>query len=80
MTNIAYFTVLKDQPGADNTLLYFLAHKSQDAAKASFDAFRKDPEWIAAKTASEKEGGGSLTTPDGVKSLFLKPTDYSPWR
>ena len=58
--------------------MYLLAHASADAAKASFDAFRADPDWIAAKKASEEKGGGSLTTPDGVKSVFLKATDYSP--
>ena len=63
---------------AENTLVYMLAHASQDAAKASFAAFRNDPEWIAAKKASEDKGGGSLTIPDGVKSVFLKATDYSP--
>ena len=39
---------------------------------------RKDPDWVAAKDASEKKAGGSLTVLDGVKSVFLKPTDYSP--
>ena len=58
-----------------------LAHQSVEAAKASFDAFRKDPDWIAAKDASEKAAGGSLTVEtDGVKSVFLKATDYSPTR
>jgi hypothetical protein len=59
-------------------LVYLLAHRSPEAAKASFDAFRLNPEWVAAREASEKAGGGSLTTPDGVKSRFLTPTDYSP--
>ena len=78
MTNLFYWQLLPDQAGAENTLIYMLAHASQDAAKASFDAFRADPDWIAAKTASEIKGGGSLTIPDGVKSVFLKATDYSP--
>ena len=37
-----------------------------------------DPDWVAAKKASEEKGGGSLTVQDGVKSVFLKATDYSP--
>ena len=78
MTNIFYWTLMPDQPGVENTLVYLLGHKDQDTAKASFDSFRKDPEWVAAKEASEKAGGGSLTVKDGVKSLFLKATDYSP--
>jgi uncharacterized protein YbaA (DUF1428 family) len=80
MTNVAYFTLTKDlkQKGDDVTMIYLLAHKSEEAAKASFDAFRKDEAWVKAKAASEEKAGGPLTEKDGVKSLFLKPTDYSP--
>ncbi|MEP6673212.1 MAG: NIPSNAP family protein, partial [Chthoniobacter sp.] len=78
MTNLFYWKLLPDQANAENTLVYLLAHASVDAAKAFFDAFRADPDWIAAKKASEDKGGGSLTIPDGVKSVFLKATDYSP--
>jgi len=80
MTNLFYWQLLPDQPAADITLVYMLAHASEDAAKASFAAFRADPDWIAARKASEDKGGGSLTIPDGVKSVFLKATDYSPTR
>jgi hypothetical protein len=80
MTNVAYWTPAKDQKGADNTLIYILAHKNTDAAKKSWDEFRQDPDWIAAKEASEKKAGGSLTAKDGVKSVFMKATDYSPIR
>ena len=82
MTNVAYWTPMADQkgaaspPGAD-TLIYFLAHASQDAAKASFGNFGKDPAWQAARKASEEKAGGSLTVAKGVKSVFLVPTDYS---
>lgn len=78
MTNVAYWTLLPDQKGADRTLIYLLAHRSQQAAEKSFAAFRSDPDWIAARKASEEKAGGSLTEKDGVRSLFLKPTDYSP--
>jgi NIPSNAP len=59
-------------------LVYFLTHKSADAMKASFGSFRDDPAWNAARKASEEKAGGSLTADKGVKSLVLKPTDYSP--
>lgn len=78
MTNLGYFELLPQQRDAERTLLYFLAHKDQAAADASWKAFREDPEWVAAKTASEKKAGGSLTVPDGVVNVFLKPTDFSP--
>lgn len=80
MINLFYWQPTPDQTGADNTLVYMLAHASADAAKTSWDAFRADPVWIAAKKASEDKAGGSLTVPDGVKSVFLKATDYSPTR
>ena len=80
MTNVAYWSPVKSDKRADNTLVYILAHKSVDAAKGSFDAFRKDADWIKAKGESEKEAGGSLTMSDGVKSEFLRATDYSPIR
>lgn len=86
ITNLPYWTPHADQKGAnnppdkDNTLIYLLAHTSQDAAKASFGNFGKDPEWQAARKASEEKAGGSLTVKGGVKSVFLSPTDYSPWK
>ena len=78
MTNLAYFQFTPDQPGADDKLLYFLAHKDMDAATKSWADFRADPDWVAAKKASEEQAGGSLTTDGGVVSLFLKATDFSP--
>jgi hypothetical protein len=77
MTNVGYWTPMKGEKGADNTLVYMLAHKDMDAAKKSWAAFRTDPDWVAAKKASEEKAGGSLTAQDGVKSVYLKPTDYS---
>jgi len=80
MTNVAYWTLTPSQPGADEMLVYILAHDSQDAAAASFGKFREDPTWVAARNASEQKAGGSLTAPGGVQSLFLTATDYSPIR
>ena len=77
MTNLGYFQPVGDQAAADVTLLYFLAHKDADSAAKSWSDFRADPVWLAAKKASEDAAGGSLTVPDGVKSLFLNPTDFS---
>jgi hypothetical protein len=52
--------------------------KDREAATKSWAAFRADPVWVAAKAASEKAAGGSLTAPEGVKSVFMTPTDFSP--
>ena len=78
MTNLFYWQPMPDQKDADTTLIYLLAHASPEAAKASFAAFRADPLWAAARTASESKAGGPLTVKDGVKSVFLQATDYSP--
>jgi hypothetical protein len=78
ITNLAYFQPTAHQPGAESALLYFIAHKDAEAATKSWDTFRADPAWVEAKMASEKEAGGSLTAVNGVKSVFLKPTDFSP--
>lgn len=78
MKHFGYYTPSAGQPGTENTLVYFLVHESKDAMTASFTAFRADPVWVAAKDASEKAAGGSLTVPDGVKSEVLIPTDFSP--
>lgn len=88
MTNVFYGKLLPEQPKnagllgtPDTTLIYLLAHDSANAAKESFGNFRKDPDWVAAKEASEKAAGGSLTVEkDGVKSVFMKPTNYSQTR
>ena len=80
MTNLIYWKLLPDQPGADVTLTYLLAHKDAETAKASWTAFRADADWNAVKKASEEKAGGSLTVPDGVKSIYMKATDYSPIR
>ena len=78
MTHIGYWTPTDADKGAATKLIYVLAHSSKEAGLASFTAFRADPTWIEAKAASEKAAGGSLTVPDGVKSIYMKPTDFSP--
>ena len=72
MTNIGYW-VPQEGPLAENTLIYLVAHSSRDAATKSWAAFRTDPDWVKAKTASEKDG--PLTTK--VESVFLSPVDFS---
>jgi hypothetical protein len=78
MTSAGYYRPVAGQRGEDDSLLYFLAHSDATAAASSWTAFRADPDWVAAKQASETAAGGSLTLPDGVRSVFLKPVDFSP--
>lgn len=83
MVNLPYWVLDDNQAGARSallpgrTLVYLLAHRDRAAARASFADFRADPEWVRAKADSEKAAGGSLTVPEGVRSEFLVPTDYS---
>lgn len=78
MRHFGYFTPSSGQPGADDTLVYFLIHASPESRAASFAAFGADPAWIKVRTESETAAAGPLTVPGGVKSELLKATDYSP--
>lgn len=80
MTHTGYWTPVDEDKGAGVKLIYILGHASQEAGLASFTAFRADPVWIAAKSASESANGGSLTIPqpDGVRSVYLRAVDFSP--
>jgi hypothetical protein len=43
--NIGYWTPIQKADGADDTLIYIVAHKSREDAKASWTAFGLDPQW-----------------------------------
>jgi hypothetical protein len=75
MELIGYWTPT-DGEKAKNTLVYILAFPSREAREASWKAFQADPEWKAAREASEKDGKIVTKT----ESVFLKPTDYSPMK
>jgi|ERR1043166_466097 hypothetical protein len=73
MELVGYWTPTKGE-NAENTLIYILAYPSEEARKASWDAFQNDPDWKKAKADSEKDG----VLVDKVESKFMVPTDYSP--
>jgi hypothetical protein len=75
MTLIGFWSPT-DEKQADKLLYYILAYPSKEAGEKSWEAFRKDPDWIKAKDASEKEG----KLVDKVESIWLNPTDYSPMK
>jgi hypothetical protein len=70
MVSVGYW-IPKDTP---NTLIYILAHPSREAATQNWDAFRKDPEWVTARTASEANGTILAKPPVFV---FMDPTAFS---
>lgn len=75
MTNVGYWTPA-DAPASQNTLIYVISHASREAAKKSWDAFRSDPEWQKARTASEAAG----PIVSKVDSVYMNATDYSPMK
>ena len=60
----------------DDILVYLLAHDSQDAADASWQAFGADPEW--ASVAEESNKNGQILA--GVERKYMLATDYSPMK
>lgn len=75
MENVAYW-VPSDEPLSENTLVYLLRHKSREEAKASWDAFRNDPEWQAVAKASAEAHGKILSK--APESTYMAVADYSP--
>ncbi|PQO40203.1 NIPSNAP family protein [Blastopirellula marina] len=69
MTHIAYFTPT-DTP---DTLIYIVAHKNDEEAAKSWNAFRTDPVWVKMKADSRADG--PIVT--NVESTMMVPTDYS---
>ena len=68
------YWVPQDAPTKDNTLIYVISHASRDAAKASWAAFRADPEWQ--KVDRESQINGKIVA--GITSVYMDPADYSP--
>jgi hypothetical protein len=56
-----------------NDLTYLLAWESMAEREAKWTAFTTDPEWLAARDASEKDGPINAN----VSNQFLMPTAFS---
>ncbi len=74
MTIIGFWMPMK-QKQDEEKLIYILAYPSKEAADRSWKAFREDPEWMKARTESEKDGPLLAKPPE---SVYMKSTDYSP--
>ncbi len=75
MTNVGYW-VPQDAPASENTLIYIISHDSREAAQASWDGFRADPEW--ARVAEESQVDGRIVS--SVESVFLEAVPFSPMK
>ncbi|MFO0909330.1 MAG: NIPSNAP family protein [Isosphaeraceae bacterium] len=73
MELVGFWTPRDGEKGHGDTLVYLLAFPSREAADKAWENFGKDPEWKAAKEASEKDG----PIVKKVERVFLDPTDYS---
>jgi hypothetical protein len=76
MELVGYWTPL-DGEDAKNTLIYILAYPNREAAKKSWASFSADPEWQKVRAETEKDGKMLASPP---KSIYMKPTDYSPMK
>ncbi len=60
--------------GQNNRLVYLLAFESLADRERKWEAFQSDPEWIQARSESERDGPINAL----VSNRILKPTPYSP--
>ncbi len=75
MENIGYWMPIEKEQGAENTLIYIIAHQSREAAKANWAAFGKNPEWQAVAKKSQENGKILAKVPE---SIFMELADFSP--
>ena len=71
MVNIGYWIPLENP---DNKLIYILAFPSREEREKMWKAFGADPDWAAARKASEADGKIVAK----AESVFLQATDFSP--
>ena len=69
------FWVPQDPPRSENTFIYMLAFPDRETAKAKWDAFHSDPEWLKVRAEFEAKYGKIV---DKVDSQFVSPVDFSP--
>jgi hypothetical protein len=70
---IGFWTPTDEKDGKGGKLIYLVAFPSREAARKTWEAFGKDPEWR--KVYQESHENGVLVKK--VESVYLEPTDYS---
>jgi hypothetical protein len=70
--NIGYWT--NAVGGRNDELWYILAFESMGHRQQAWDSFVKDPDWIAVRAQSEREG----PLVHHLENRFMTPTDFSP--
>jgi hypothetical protein len=77
MHPIAYWTPTMEDTNAEpggSTLIYIVRHRSRKAAREAWAKFKVDPEWVALKAETEKDGVFNIKN----DSTFMQLTDFSP--
>jgi hypothetical protein len=72
MEIVGFWGPTDKEKGSETDLIYVLAYPSKEARMASWKAFGADPEWLAARKASEVNG--ALTSK--VESIYMGEVDY----
>lgn len=72
--NVGYWT--NSVGGRNDELLYIVAFEDMAQRDRAWTAFVTDPDWIAVRDASEKDG----PILHHLENRFLNPTNFSPLR
>jgi len=72
MEIVGFWGPTDKEKGAATDLIYVLAYPSREAREKSWKAFGADPDWAAARKASE--ANGKLT--EKVDSIYMGEVDY----
>jgi hypothetical protein len=72
--SVGYWTYMLGP--SNNQLVYVLAWKDLAERERLWAAFGSDPEWLAVRKETEKDG----PIVDRVENSILQPTDYSPMK
>jgi hypothetical protein len=68
------FWTPQDPKEAQTKLIYILSFPSRQAATERWTAFQNDPDWLAVKRETEKDG----KLVERVDSVYMQPTGFSP--
>lgn len=72
MEIVGFWGPTDKEKGSERDLIYVLAYPSREAREASWKAFQNDPEWQAARKASE--ANGKLV--EKAESIYMGEVDY----
>ena len=72
MEIVGFWGPTDKEKGSEKQLIYVLAYPSREARDASWKAFGADPEWVAARKASEVDG----KLVEKADSIYMGEVDY----